>query len=547
MELGGGVELRNAAGSTRVVVMGEAGLSCRLTRIIDFYQWFKNRNNEMTTKSVHPPAWLVKAVLEHADYRGVRNLRGIAEVPFPRPDGSLVTTPGYDEATGVYYTPTVDVGLIPDRPTQADARAAGQTLLRLVKQFPFATDNDRAVWLAGLLTVIGRPAIAGPVPGIALNGNRAGTGKGKLIDTQAVIATGRPVPTTSYPHDEDETRKLKTALALAATPIVHLDNLDEGRSYGGGVLDSALTTLVVNERILGQSKSTGPIEIRCCWFLSGNNLSPTKDAYRRWLVCNLVTDLERPEEREDLEVPDLLAHVRERRGELVRAALIILRAHAVAGRPSGWKSKLGSFEEWDEVVRGAVWYATGWDCNETRKRAAEESPDRLNRLALLEAWAAIPDGGHDGRGLTSEQAYRLATTSDSEKAVDLADAFARFGRDNKPPSTKVIGNTIRGMEGRNICGRAFQKCGNRKHAALWRVVNLSPDAPEHQNGRHEGRGKGESGESEESDSSLPTRELHIDYDVMAHTGNGNRIWNGGGADSPDSPDSPEAERQVFDL
>lgn len=479
-----GVEFRKATGSVRAMMIGEAGLSCRLTAIANFWKWFKDRSGEDITRQVSPPSWLARAVMERGVYPGVRPLRGVAEVPFPRPDGSLVTIAGYDPATGVFYAPTVTVDEIPDRPTRADAWRAAETLLALVDQFPFATDGDRAVWLAGLLTIMARPAIDGPVPGFAYIGNRAGAGKGKLIDTKAVIATGRPVPTTSYPHDEDETRKLKTALALAATPIVHLDNLDEGRSYGGGVLDSALTSLEVNERILGQSKSTGGIELRCCWFLSGNNLAPAKDAGRRWLVCNLATALERPEERDDLKVPDLLAHVRERRGELVRAALVILRAHAVAGRPSNWKSKLGSFEQWDEIVRGAVWFATGWDCNETRRQAAEESPERLDHLALMKAWAKHPYGGPDGRGLTAEEACRLANGdsrvpgSGSEMAEELAEALARYGRDGKVPPARQVGHTIRRMAGKNVEGLMFVRRGHHRNVVLWGVAKAYPDPQE---------------------------------------------------------------------
>ena len=95
-------------------------------------------------------------------------------------------------------------------------------MLALVEQFPFACDDDHAVWLADLLTAIARAAIEGPVPGTAFNGNKAGTGKGKLIDSIAIV-NGRAVPTTSYPRDEAEADKVKVAFALAGNPIVHLD------------------------------------------------------------------------------------------------------------------------------------------------------------------------------------------------------------------------------------------------------------------------------------------------------------------------------------
>ena len=72
--------------------------------------------------------------------------------------------------------------------------------------------------------------------------------------------------------------------------------------------------MAVNDRILGLSKSTEGLELRAVWFLSGNNISPAKDAYRRWLVCHQITQLERPEERDDLVNKDLLNYALEHRG-----------------------------------------------------------------------------------------------------------------------------------------------------------------------------------------------------------------------------------------
>lgn len=529
--LAGGVELRKAGGSVRVSMVGEAGLSCRLTALAEFYTWVKDKNGEDTPKPAHPPTWLVKAVLENDVFPKVRPLRGVAEVPFPRPDGGgMVTAPGYDPRTGFFLAPSVDVGRLPDAPTQQDAREAAALLCGLVDQFPFATEDDRAVWLAGLLTVIARPAIDGAVPGFAYVGNRAGTGKGKLIDALSLIGAGRPVPCTSCPTDDAEMTKLKVALALSATPAIHLDNIDEGRTYGSGVLDSALTSMTVTDRILGQSKTTDGLELRCCWFLSGNNITPAKDAYRRWLVCNLVTELERPEERGDLKIPDLAAHIRANRDALARAAVVILKAHATAGRPNGGWPPLGSFEQWDRIVRGAVWYATGRDCNATRRQAAEESPERLDRLALLEAWAALPQGGPNGRGVTAEDAGRLAAGEHGAPTdyPALADALTRFSHDGRIPNARKIGNLLRSMGDRNIGGMAFRVRGHFRRSALWHVARVDASPPSSRESARQDAGQCESRESGESVSGYPTRGADCHSDVMVCGVNPLEI--GGGAE-----------------
>ena len=474
-KLDGGVEVRNATGAARVSLIGEAGLSCRLSAIADLYSW-KEVKGESVSRPAHPPTWLVAATLENAHYPGVRRLRGIAEVPFPRPDGTLVTEPGYDPATGVFHSPTIQIPHIPSNPTQDDARKAAGRLLGYVGQFPWASTNDAAVWLAGLLTVIARPAIQGPVPGFAFVANKAGTGKGLLIDAIGIAATGRGVPCTSYPKDDSEAAKVVTAHALASTQVIHLDNLNEGQAYGSGPLDSALTATEVNNRILGLSKNTGPIELRACWFLSGNNLTPAKDAYRRWLVINLQTNMERPEERADLTFPNLRQHLKENRASIVHDALVILRAHAHAGRPANGWAPLGSYEDWDGIVRGSVWFATGLDCNATRRQAAEDSPERQDKLRLLLAWQAMPGG--DKAGMTAVQAFKFSSDpSGNSTRESLADALMQFSRDGKVPSPRIIGNTVRSMSGQNFGGYAFRKKGDANQGALWAVVEVFPNTP----------------------------------------------------------------------
>jgi putative DNA primase/helicase len=465
-KLAAGIELRNALGSARFVALSDANVSCFLTRNARFYRWKTDRNGEPVAVDCHPPDWLVQAIASRGYWPGIRPLLTVTSCPFVRPDGS-VPTPGYDEATGTLYRPNVGIPALPDRPTRQDARDAAKRLYHLVRQFPFASDSDRAVWLSALLTAIQRPMIAGPVPGFAFNGNKAGIGKGLLIDTIGVLAWGHCIPTRTYPGDPVEAGKVKLSIALAAICAVHFDNLPEGGFYGNSELDSALTSTQVGGRILGQSRETGPVPLRPLWTLSGNNVSPSRDAYRRWLPSHLRTDLESPHERDDLEDRDLLATVRIRRPELLRDALIILKAHAIADHPRGGWAPVGSFEEWDQVVRGAVWYATDEDCLTTQRQAAAESPERLEKLALLEGWSQLPDG--TDRGLTVQDAIQ-AVEEDPRSYSMLHAAFLRMSRDGKMPNVKQIGNRIRAMSGQNIGGLKFQKYGDRDHTTVWRVA-----------------------------------------------------------------------------
>lgn len=483
--LAGGVEIRNAQGSPRVLTLMESAVGCHLTRNAIFWQWKMTKDGPVEI-ICHPPAWLVRAIAEQGHWPGIRPLLAIADCPFIRPDGQIVQEPGYDPMTATLYRPSIEFLPAPASPTRDDAKAAAGRIFLVVKQFHFASDDDRAVWLAGLLTAAARPAIRGPVPGFAQVGNKAGCGKGLLIDLIGIIVWGNNVPTSCYPTDPIEAHKVKVAIALAGKPVVHLDNLEEGRFYGNPALDSALTATEVDDRILGTSRMTGRLPLRPVWFLSGNNVSPAKDAYRRWLPSNITTDLERPEERNDLEIPNLRAHVRERRAELVRDVLTVLKAHFDAKRPKGEWAPLGSFEEWDTVVRGAVWYATEKDCCVTRRNAAAEAPERLDKLALLEGWQELKEGGDQGKGITVEDALKaieddiLEGKGTPTKYAALHAALMRLSRDGKMPSRRTVGTFIRGMKGANFENLKFEKASEYQRAALWKVSKAPSKSPDSQ-------------------------------------------------------------------
>jgi putative DNA primase/helicase len=469
-KLTAGIELRNAGGSSRFLPLTEPNVGCYLTRNATFFNWRKDGDGNDLAIDIHPPNWLIKSVATRGHWPGIRHLVSIAECPFIRPDGSM-PSPGYDPATGILYRPSIQLPALPRRPTQADAQAARDRLNELVIQFPFATGYDWSVWLSALLTAIQRPAIAGPVPGIAFNGNKPGIGKGLLIDCIGIIVLGHSIPTRTYPAIPAEAAKIKLALALAGVAAVHFDDLPEGGFYGSSELDSALTSTVISDRILGQSRDSGPVPLRPVWMLSGNNVSPSRHAFRRWLLCNLVTLLENPHERPDITVANLRQHTADLRVELLYDALVILKAHALAGRPTGGWAPLGSFEEWDQIIRGAVWFVTGNDCLHTQREAAKDSPERLDKLALLEGWAQLPEGDGTGKGLTVDAAISLATGSPVQFAMLHGAVMKLLGKDGKTPSGSRVGCRIRSLQ-QNVGGFQFQRCGEENHSTLWRVIKI---------------------------------------------------------------------------
>jgi primase-polymerase (primpol)-like protein len=461
-DLGYGVEFKNAAGSLRFLKLSDSMVGCHLTENAVFYQWKKGSNEEFVPARCHPPDWLINAVESKGYWPGIRQLFTIATCPYVRPDATLCP-PGFDPATGCLYQPSVELGSLPDRPTKDDATEAVSQLHDIVHQFPFGTDADFSVWLAALLTAVQRPAIAGPTPGFALNANQAGCGKGLLVDVVGIIALGHRIPTRSYPDEVVEAAKVKLSIGLAALAAVHFDNLERGDLYGNKELDSALTSTVTTGRLLGLSREAGPVPLRPVWFLSGNNISPAKDAYRQWLPCNLVTELEAPYERRDIEVSDLRRHVQTHRAELLRHALTILLAHAQAGYPAGDWAPLGSFEVWDPIIRGAVWFATDTDCLTTQRQAAADAPERLDDLAFLEGWKELAGGANPG--LTAEEALK-DVQDNPDSYPTLCTVLKKMTKNGGFPTPKHLGYRLRSLQRKPVEGLRLMRGGEKNHCTL---------------------------------------------------------------------------------
>jgi hypothetical protein len=130
----------------------------------------------------HPPGWCIAAVHARSQYPGLRHLCAVVDHPVLRPDGILLTTPGYDAGTGLYLAAEQPMSL-PDRPTLADAQAAAA---------------HQAAWLAALLTPLARFAFDGPAPLFLVDANVRGSGKGCCSTASAPSspASGSPSPPT---------------------------------------------------------------------------------------------------------------------------------------------------------------------------------------------------------------------------------------------------------------------------------------------------------------------------------------------------------------
>lgn len=454
----------------RIVSVRDASLRERLSAVARFVKR-KGSDEGEQVDHIHPPTFCVAAVAARGHWPGIRHLEGVVSSPILRIDGTVLQTPGYDPATGLLYEPEGGTLMVSISPTRDDAVVASNELLEVVADFPFATPEHRAAWLAFLLTPLARHAFSGPSPLYLIDANVRGSGKGLLADAAAIIVTGREVARMPYPNDEDETRKRITAVALNGDQVVLIDNIVG--NLGGASLDAALTSNTWKDRILGRSEIV-EMPLVTTWAATGNNVAVVGDMGRRICHIRLHSALEKPEERDDIKHKNLRQWIRSERPRLLPAALTILSAYCRAGRPSSQLKPWGSFEGWSDLVRQAIVWVGLPDPGDTREELRRASDREASALrAIIRGWAEIDP---DGTGLTSAKIIeRLEKSPDSYELLRSAVLELCPAQGGKLPSTRSLGNKLRALRGRNIGGKAID-CRDSHGTALWSVQQIGPMA-----------------------------------------------------------------------
>jgi len=432
--------VRRSPGSPIIVPVEHARMMSILDRAAKWTKSDKRKGKHGSTPAL-PPALIATQILARTEWR-LPYLEAVTETPTLREDGTILDQPGYDDVTRLVFEPAPGSSAypaIPDCPTQSDVDRAVEALLAPVVDFPFVSTTDRAAYLAAVLTLNARNIISGPTPMFPVRSPTPGTGKGLLASVIGNIGTGRD-PAVMSMVEPDELRKRITALAVAGTPLVLLD--DVSGSLGSDVLAAALTATWWEDRLLGQTEMVR-LPLRIVWLATGNNLGFQRTLGRRVVPIDLDAKVEHPEDRTAFRHPDLIGFVRDIRPQLVAAALTILRGFVVAGRPAHGKAKLGSFERWDDLIRSAIIWA-GLDdpaaaddpaCGRGRIRA--QADDDIEDLATLHSELHRV---FKGTTWTAGEAWQARDKDEVLRAAIDAAAVPR--RDRTKPSSLVSFRTL---------------------------------------------------------------------------------------------------------
>jgi hypothetical protein len=423
-------------------------------------RWEKYDGRAKKDVQIDPPYDVASTILARDGDWKLPRLVGVITTPTLRPDGSLLSKPGYDAATGLLLVAPPPMPAIPEHPSREDALAALNLLRELLGEFPFVRDADRSVALSALITPVVRGAMQ-VVPMHAVTAPEAGTGKSYVIDLSSVIATGEIAPVIAAGRTEEETEKRLSAELMTGQPIVSIDNLNGELS--GDFICQAIERPLIKPRILGRSENKR-IENTVTMFGNGNNLHLVGDLVRRVIICSLDANVERPELRKFSGDP--VATVLADRGSYIAAVLTIARAYIAAGCPNPCPA-LASFEDWSRLVRSPLVWLGRADPVDTMETARADDPVRTNLRAVVTAWKMAI-----GENAVTAGELRDRACSGSDASLELNKALAAIAA---PPGrseidTKRLGKWLGRNKGRIVDGlKIFGDKDQHSKQVKWRV------------------------------------------------------------------------------
>ncbi len=415
-----------------------------------------------------PPARHAAVLFDSTSYPHLPVLNGLARQPYLRPDGSLMTEAGYDSATCMFGVFDAREFSAPETPNREQAEAALALLKDVLREFSFASASDLAAALTAILTAAIRPSLP-HAPMFHARAHMVGSGKSYLCELITAFATPQRGTPTTFPADDEECRKLLLAELLRAPAVVEFDNLTSDL-LAHKSLCTALTSEFISGRILGVSK-TATVNTRTLFLSSGNNVGPVQDMTRRCISIRLDPGCETPAAR-TFTRPDLVWEVLRERCRYVSAALTIVRAWIVAGRPKIACRSIAGYGDWSALCRQPLLWLNCADPTVSVFEAMSEDPDRETLDRLLTAWQSV----FGKTPAMVRDAVKQASVPYDEH-IELREVLRDIADERGEINRRKLGWWIRRHSGRIVNGRRFVRASGNRSAEAWQVEMMESVSP----------------------------------------------------------------------
>ncbi len=337
----------------------ESGTGGLRTIAVPDLKWYVRRVYPDETEST------VRAVAEdilHNPNLPLQRIHGLVTTPTFRHDFSVITNPGFDLASGLYYSPdpSLETFTFETNASKMKAEASLALLFELLTDFPFKNESERYSYLAILLTLFLRSAISGVVPCLAIDGNGQSVGKGLLSTMLSLIAYGEDIATNSAPKSREEWASKLDSILLRGAPFSVIDNIVG--SFASDDFASVLTSAKRTVRIKGLSKVVD-VPVNTVWVLNGNDLTLDSDLSQRMIICHLQHEDPSSRKQEKFHIQakygcSIEVLLRKERAKYMQACLDLICGWVNHGAPRRTKLVLAKYGEWESVIGGIMdWIA----------------------------------------------------------------------------------------------------------------------------------------------------------------------------------------------
>lgn len=441
-----------ATAETAIVQTPQTALVRALSQVAVWQRHDRRANSLVVTD---PPDKVAMILHGATAYEHLPVLRGIARQPHLRPDGSLVSAPGYDQQTGRFGVFDSAKYSVPDKPTERQARAALADLQDIVAEVAFDDEVDRSAGICAMLTAAARPSLS-TAPGFLVSAHQISSGKSYFARVVSTLASPQQVAGLAFP-DAEEMRKLLIATLLKSPAVVFFDDMTTD-IVPSDALKTALTEEHVAGRILGVSKDV-TVSTRSMFLFTGNNVEPVRDMSRRVLTINLDPRMEMPVARE-FKRPDLIEQVRRHRARYVAAALTIIRAWICAGSPTSSVKTVATYSQWSHWCRQPLlWLGLPDPATRLFEQVARD-PDSELLGRLMVAWR---------ESFAARPVLVRELIPEMRNNIDLRESIEEIATVRGEVDKSRLGWWIKRHQGRIVNGLRIEREDASRGAARWRV------------------------------------------------------------------------------
>ncbi len=280
-----------------------------------------------TREKPHPRAVRLPTPFVHAfhSYAGsaLPRVAGVVTSPLVNEHGLLATNGLDRKLEMVFRIPQEIRELVPNVTEVSDIQA--QYAYRFLADEWLCdvqtSEEGKAIIIVSALTLIERVLLP-ERPAFFVTAGQRGGGKTTSINMISTAVFGRRASAASWSDNVEERRKSILSYLRDGPAMIAWDNLTRGANISCPVLERALTSPTITDRLLGVSEQI-TASSTTVHFLTGNNILPSGDMSSRSFVIRIEVDRPDPENRV-FKHSNPIEWTQEHRAEILRALYTIL-------------------------------------------------------------------------------------------------------------------------------------------------------------------------------------------------------------------------------